>query len=441
MKRESLILKKRIQNTKRMIKNFFVHLLSLPPRRKIMIISLLLIGASYYSAPFGALLLTGAFIREFIKADRERVIFIKLIRESTFLLPGIILVLSATIGPLLYRNYLSAALGLLILAPIVFCATSIEIFWKPEESLHFARYATMLLFPVCFIAIAFPWSGSFFIKSTTAIRLMGTFSNPNYFSYALEVIILFAFALFYHMWKKSSRNWLVLSTALGLACLYMTGSRSGMLAFLAGLTVFFLSMSEKNVLVIVFGFIMIVLTATAIFPELSVIVFSDIIPRPQTFLKEFENRFALWDVAIRQIVKNPFWATGINSYHLYVPADAPSTIRNAIHSHNIYINFLLETGVLGFLSFLWIMAISVVKSVKALHLSSVRPYLAAGIAMIAATLVHGIMDAPLVSSQGIILFGLFLGALSVMVRQSGLKVKSKSAEYINNENDPAQGRN
>jgi len=87
------------------------------------------------------------------------------------------------------------------------------------------------------------------------------------------------------------------------------------------------------------------------------------------------------------------------------------------------------------------MAISVVKSVKALHLSSVRPYLAAGIAMIAATLVHGIMDAPLVSSQGIILFGLFLGALSVMVRQSGLKVKSKSAEYINNENDPAQGRN
>jgi O-antigen ligase len=406
-----------------------------------MIISLLLIGASYYSAPFGALLLTAAFIREFVKADRKCITFIKLIRESTFLLPGIILVLSATIGPLLYGNWFSAGLGLLILAPIVFCATSIEIFWKPEDSLHFARYATMLLFPVCFIAFAFPWSGSFFVKSSIAIRLMGTFTNPNYFSYALEIILLFAFALFYHMWKKSSRNWLILSTALGLTCLYLTGSRSGMLAFLAGLTVFFLSMSEKNVLVIVFGFIMIVLTATAIFPELSVLVFSDIIPRPQTFLKDFENRFALWDVAIRQIVKNPLWATGINSYHLYMPADAPSNIRSAIHSHNIYVNFLLETGLLGFISFLWIIIKSIIISVKALHMSSVRPYLAAGIAMIAATLVHGIMDAPLVSSQGIILFGLFLGALSVMVRQSRQKVKTKQKILDNLDIDNSQHEN
>lgn len=425
MNRDPVSAKKRIYQMKRSIRNFLAHLVSLPTRRKIMIISLLLIGASYYSAPFGALLLTAVFIREFIKADRKSVTFITLIRESTFLLPGIILVLSAIIGPLFYGNWISAGLGLLILAPVVFCATSIEIFWKPEDSLHFARYTTMLLIPVCFIAFAFPWSGSFFVNTSASIRLMGTFTNPNYFSYALEVILLFAFALFYHIWKKSSRNWLILSTALGLICLYLTGSRSGMLAFLAGLTVFFLSMSEKNVLVIVFGFIMIVLTATAIFPELSVLVFSDIIPRPQTFLKEFENRFALWDVATRQIVKNPFWATGINSYHLYMPADAPSNIRNAIHSHNIYINFLLETGLLGFLSFLLIIIKSIVISVKALHLSSVRPYLAAGIAMIAATLVHGIMDAPLVSSQGIILFGLFLGALSVMVRQSRSNKRTK----------------
>jgi O-antigen ligase len=172
-----------------------------------------------------------------------------------------------------------------------------------------------------------------------------------------------------------------------------------------------------------------------------VLVFSDIIPRPQTFLKEFENRFALWDVAIRQIVKNPLWATGINSYHLYMPADAPSNIRSAIHSHNIYVNFLLETGLLGFISFLWIIIKSIIISVKALHMSSVRPYLAAGIAMIAATLVHGIMDAPLVSSQGIILFGLFLGALSVMVRQSRQKVKTKQKILDNLDIDNSQHEN
>ena len=75
----------------------------------------------------------------------------------------------------------------------------------------------------------------------------------------------------------------MVSTVLSVLCLYFTGSRTGMLAFLAGLTVFYLCMSEKKVLVAIFGTITIALIAVALFPEASVFYFPRPDPAPGVF--------------------------------------------------------------------------------------------------------------------------------------------------------------
>ncbi|MHB1483973.1 MAG: O-antigen ligase family protein [Saccharofermentanales bacterium] len=398
------------------MKRAYEHAASLSKNRKVMILSLLLIAASYYSAPFGVILLAAGLFAEWMHSGYRHVNLFQLGKTSIFLIPGIILIISAAVGPLFYGHYWNSLLALLILLPLIFCAVAIEVLWKKEYALHFARYTTMLIIPITVTAFAFPWIRGIFTRYSEHLRFAGTFSNPNYFSYFLEITMLFAIALYYHMWKRSSRIWLSFSFVLSAFCLYLTGSRTGMLAFLVGITIFCLLMSEKVILSVVFGAITIVLVATAIFPEKSVSIFSDVIPRPETFLVEIKYRFMLWDVALKQIAKNPFLGTGLDTYRYLVPKDAPLVLKNAIHSHNIFINFWLETGVLGFASFIWIFIRVIARAIKVLKTSNVRPYLSAGIAMIAVTAVHGIMDAPLVSSQTISLFGLLLGCIVVMSR-------------------------
>lgn len=400
----------------RTLKRTVNHAQSLSKQRKIMILSLLLIAASYYTAPFGVILLAAGLFAEWRHSIYRPVEFLMLAKKSIFLIPGSILILSAVIGPFFYRHALYAGLAFLILVPLIFSIIAIEVLWKKEDALHFARYVTMLIVPITVISFGFFWIQGIFIVYSEHLRFAATFSNPNYFSYFLEITMLFAIALYYHIWKASSRMWISVSFVLSLTCLFLTGSRTGFLAFLVGITIFCLLMSEKVILSVVFGALTIVLVATAVFPEKSVMIFSDIIPRPETFLLEIKYRFMLWDVALKQIIRNPFLGTGIGTYKFLVPRDAPSVLKSAIHSHNIFINFWLETGVFGFASFIWIFIRVISRAIKVLKTSNVRPYLSAGIAMIAVTAVHGIMDAPLVSSQNISLFGLLLGCIVVMSR-------------------------
>jgi len=386
-------------------------------RRKIMIVSIIVIGSSYFSAPFGMILLACGLLMELYKRPGRSLSFREIVKTSVFLIPGAILLISSVVGPIYFKNYLNAGLALLVLFPILLCAVLIEILWQKEDALNFARYTTILIIPVSIIAFLFPWSGGSFLQYTGNIRIAGTFSNPNYFSYVLEMILLFCIALYYHVWKNSSRIWLMVAFFLSFISLYFTGSRTGMLAFFVGVTVYFLCMSEKTILVIVFGGLTLVLVGTAIFPEQSVFLFKDLIPRPETFLAEINNRFMLWDVALKQISKNPFMGTGLDTYRNLVPKDAPELLRTSIHCHNIFINLWLETGIAGLLAFVWIFSRAGISAIRQLKNSTVRPYLSAGIGMIVVTIVHGIMDAPLVSAQTLSFFGIFLACLVVMNRK------------------------
>ncbi|MHB1454487.1 MAG: O-antigen ligase family protein [Saccharofermentanales bacterium] len=398
------------------IRDFFVSLRYLPIRRKIMIVSILLIGASFYTAPVGVLLLS-AYIaiewKEFQTTAEGRMTFLQFIRKSIFFIPGTILVLSAFIGAILHRHYVSSLLAVFVLAPIIFCATAIQFLWKREDSLHFARYSVMLILPVSIYSLFSPWSGSYFFEIGKSLRLKGTFANPNYFSYALELFLVLALALFYHVWERRTLNKVIISFAVGLVCLYFTGSRTGIIAFMVGLMVFFFSMSEKKLLSAAFALIALLLAMGAIFPEKVVELVSGIIPRSAEYIRGFENRFELWNIAIRQIKKNPFIGTGLYTYSLYVPVNAPAPFKDAVHAHNIFLNFWLETGLFGILSFLAILLRTAVFALKRLNASPMRPYLAAGLGIIAITMVHGIMDAPLVSAQTIAFFGIFLGTACI----------------------------
>ncbi len=406
---------------KHIIRRVAVYISLLPLRRKVMIISVLLMGLNYYTAPLGMGLLTVFSIIEAkscYRKNKPNLPVRKMIRESIFLIPGIILLFSAVFGAIYNGNHLSALLALIILAPILLTAVLIQFLWTNEDGLHFARYSVMLILPVSLFAFLFPWPGRFFIFARHGSRLMGTFGNPNYFAYILDLFLLFAAALFYHAWNKNTRVRLIIPAAAGFVCLYLTGSRTGLIAFFAGTTILFFIMAEKKIMCALLLSVSLILIISAAFPETAVKIIAAVFPRTGHLTSGFESRFELWNIALRQINKNPFVGTGLFTFNKYVPVNAPDVYVKAVHAHNIFLNFWLETGLPGVLSFVWMICAVTAKALRTIKDSPYKPYLAAVIAMFAVTTAHGITDAPLMSAQTIAFFGIFTAAASTGSRKS-----------------------
>ncbi|MFA7206285.1 MAG: O-antigen ligase family protein, partial [Saccharofermentanales bacterium] len=196
---------------------------------------------------------------------------------------------------------------------------------------------------------------------------------------------------------------------VGMICLYFTGSRTGLIAFFVGLAVFLASMSERKIMCMITVALIGIFTYASFFPDSVVELASRVFPRSVLITEGLELRFELWNIALRQINKQPFIGTGLFTYRKYIPVNASYRIAGTIHAHNIFINFWLETGLPGVISFIWILVKVLKRAFDQLKDSPFRPYLAAVIAMISITVMHGMNDAPLISSQTIIFFGIFLG--------------------------------
>lgn len=397
---------------RKQIRDMLKYLSLLPLRRKIMIISVLLIGAHFYSAPAGLWLLFSFTLYETVKQAGNTHVkrpLSKIVSESVFLIPGSILVLSAAFGAIYHGNYLNSLIAIFLLGPIVALAIMIEFMWTREDGLHFARYSVMLIIPVAIYAVLFPWQNDIAGKSHSMIRLMGTFGNPNYFSYILEIFLMSSLALMYHVWNRNTKIRLIISSVVGMICLYFTGSRTGLIAFFVGLAVFLASMSERKIMCMITVALIGIFTYASFFPDSVVELASRVFPRSVLITEGLELRFELWNIALRQINKQPFIGTGLFTYRKYIPVNASYRIAGTIHAHNIFINFWLETGLPGVISFIWILVKVLKRAFDQLKDSPFRPYLAAVIAMISITVMHGMNDAPLISSQTIIFFGIFLG--------------------------------
>lgn len=410
-----------VKKTKYFFSEFLTHLRLLPLKRKIMIISILMMGINFYTAPFGLglLMIYSLYeLKQYNKIGSDKITFKLLFKESVFFVPGSILVISAFIGPIYHGNYINSLLALVVLAPLVITATVIQFIWTQEDGLHFARYAVMLILPVSVYAALFPWPGVFFIYARDDARLMGTFGNPNFFSYILELFLVVAFAVFYHAWNKNTKIRILISAMAGMVCLYFTGSRTGLVAFFIGLAVFLFAMSEKKMICALMLIVFAGLIFTALFPDNVVKIAASIFPRVDLMTEGFESRFGLWNIALRQINKNPFVGTGLYTYHNYIPVNAPSTYTSAYHAHNIFINYWLETGLPGVLSFAWILVSVGIRSIRSLIGSPFKPYLASVIAILAITFIHGLTDTPIASAQTISFFAVFLAIATTGYRKS-----------------------
>ncbi len=227
-------------------------------------------------------------------------------------------------------------------------------------------------------------------------RILSFFEYPN--AFALYLAPLLAFLLPFVRQSSLSKLYKI-SYFLGLAALLLTLSRGGWLGFVAALIVYIIFFAEKKErLTALTGFIIasIIILAT---PNLRYRVILPFMGEKSTV-----SRFSLWQTAEKMISDSPILGKGLTGFKSnYDKYNTDPNLASLNYPHNIFLNFWVETGLLGLLSFLGLSYFFITKAIKQKGLISV-----AIILFLTAIYFHGLADAPYFKNDLALIFWILL---------------------------------
>lgn len=241
------------------------------------------------------------------------------------------------------------------------------------------------------------------------VRVFGTLDNPNILAQYLVPGIVLGVALFLEERRTRVRLLYLIATALAACCLYFTWSRGGILALGVALALFLLLYNRRLFLVAVF----LAVLALACKPGLLTARLASITNLQDTSIA---YRFIIWEIAWK-IIKD-FWFSGVGvgtAAFRYV-YDRFYTVYGvtAMHTHDFYIELLVEVGVFGFLIFLWMLASHVIHGLRAsrrMEGGLAKTVTIASLAGVAGYLVQGITEQPWYNFKMVFLFWFLLSLL------------------------------
>jgi len=179
-------------------------------------------------------------------------------------------------------------------------------------------------------------------------RVIGLFPDPHMMSFYLGMALPFALALFFWGNKYRYRRLLLAACFLILAAIFLTFSRGGYLGVLASLASFFvlawpkLKTQDKK-----FLFSCLLASLVLFF------FFSPVLGRLTSIfsLDDGSNlgRLAIWRQSLQLSADNLLFGAGLGGYPFLI--DFSQNYRNAMTSHNLYLDIFVEFGLVGLVSF------------------------------------------------------------------------------------------
>ena len=254
-------------------------------------------------------------------------------------------------------------------------------------------------------------------------RVYSTLDNPNNYAEFLVLFTPLCAVLALNAEKALHRLLLALGLLLPVAALLMTYSRSGWLS--AALTVLiFVYFTDRRLVpwLIVAGLIVLPFLPASVMVRLSNLF--------NTSDTSADYRLRIWQTAARLLGDQNRWLTGIGlgpstlAKQIELFAD-DYVLAGIVHSQMLYIELLLETGLLGLVSFIWMMAGSVSSAagrIKKTKDPLVRGTLAACAASFAGMALFGIFEYiwfyPRVLFGFFLLFGLMKAAVQLSRKEA-----------------------
>ncbi|NLY44167.1 MAG: hypothetical protein GX066_09435 [Clostridiaceae bacterium] len=181
-------------------------------------------------------------------------------------------------------------------------------------------------------------------------RVYSTFDNPNVLGEYLVLLIPISIALLWTQKKGIPRLFFgIVTIAMGI-CLIYTSSRGSWLGLLLAIAVFAVLRDKRLIMLAIGGLLML----PFILPRSIINRFSSIGNLQDT---SSAYRLSIWIGSLKVI--REYWPSGIglgsDAFIKIYPRYALSGAAFALHAHNIYLQILVETGITGFLAFLFLL--------------------------------------------------------------------------------------
>lgn len=259
--------------------------------------------------------------------------------------PMAALVLTSTVSVVVSPNVTGAAVDVVKLATVVLILIVLNQVFLTPRAIRLILGAVVISSVVPMVAAAYQFvTNSGLHESGSFSRVQGTFSHPNPFAIYLTLLIVMGAAVFRYLSPARKLLLLVFMGGWG-ACLLLTYTRSAWLATIAGVLVVGLFQGKRVVAVfglVLIGLLFLVPSTAARFADLE---------REQTVSGAAGNslvwRIGYWKQAI-DLNHDPLLGNGLRSIK--------ETTDIEKEPHNDFIRVFVETGVIGLLAYVWLIA-------------------------------------------------------------------------------------
>lgn len=219
-------------------------------------------------------------------------------------------------------------------------------------------------------------------------RISGTIGNPPFLASYLLLVVFIGLILIIRTQKNLSRIFYAVTVLLNLAVIYLTASRGAILAALIGAVIFCLyyvsgryeKHYEKRFGKRVFAYIVLLVILAAViisFTSAEFIIMDRTISRFASIFSDsaVETRFDAWKMALKGIKERPILGWGQENFiSLYTLVPIPFTEEQAWvdRAHNILIDWLVNAGFIGLVSYLAIYGSAITVLAKAVRIKTVQ---------------------------------------------------------------------
>ncbi len=219
------------------------------------------------------------------------------------------------------------------------------------------------------------------------LRVYSFFNNPNVLGEFLVLTIPISVALLWNKIKDSHKILFAIILMCMVACMIFTWSRGAWLGMLIAIALFLVIADKRWMFA---GILAVLLIPVALYVTGNSAIIARFLSIGNTADTSTAYRVSIWQSSISMI--GDFWLGGIgigsDAYTTIYPSYALPGARFALHSHNLYLQFWVETGIVGIVSLFAVLlgflktvfATSVIRKIKTSDIAKILVSLGAGFA-------------------------------------------------------------
>jgi len=255
-------------------------------------------------------------------------------------------------------------------------------------------------------------------------RIFSTFFNPNIFGFYINIIlILVCGTINFYGNDKLERTVFV----FGTMCLFLTFSRTAWVSLIITLIISGILFNKKY-----FKFALIIALVIISFDKILCVGRSD----PSKVLEDSSTlyRFEIWKACFKIIKDNIITGIGFGTLFKYISSYSDVVKLNIEHCHNMYIQVLTETGIVGLSGFLVVLYYLMTNLWFKIRREKNQKWVTSFSIMIM-VMIHGIFDSVFLTPQIMMILSIYVGIMLSECKERFVTVPNYNNEYSMNYNE------